>query len=373
MAAKKKVGKTLGAVLVGLLIVSLMGFAVSDFGASTRAVAKVGDTEIATRTYANALQSDLQTMSRQMGTNLTLSQGRQFGVDQITLGRLIEEAALEDEAAQLGLSVGDEFVATEIAGLQAFQSADGFNREAFIDALRRNGSTVQEFNDEVRADTARNILRAGVVGGLSASDTYIYTLYNWARETRDVTWRLYGPDDLDGAIPEPSEADLAGFHEDNPDLFTLPETRVISYALLTPEMVLDTIDTGEEELRREYDARINEFVEPERRLVERLIYPAASDAAAAKAALDSGEKTFEDLVDERGLSLSDVDLGDVTEADLDAAGPPVFELTEPGIVGPVDTPLGPAFFRVNAILAASEITFEEARDALEADLSADRA
>ncbi|MEM9343811.1 MAG: peptidyl-prolyl cis-trans isomerase [Pseudomonadota bacterium] len=373
MATKKKLGKTLGAVLVGLLIVSLMGFAVSDFGASTRAVAKVGDTEIDTRTYANALQADLQTLSRQMGTNMTLSQGRQFGIDQIALGRLIEEAALENEAALLGLSVGDQFVADEIARIPNFQSADGFNREAFVDALRRNGTTVREFNDEIRADTARNILRAGIVGGLTASDTYIDTLYNWARETRDVTLRVYGPEDLDGAIPAPTEAELTQFHEENPELFTIPETRVITYALLTPQMILDTIDTSDEDLRREYDARIDQFVEPERRLVERLIYPSTDEAAAAKAALDAGEKTFEDLVSERGLELSDIDLGDVSEADLDAAGAPVFALTEPGIAGPIDTSLGPAFFRVNAILAASETTFEEAREELAAELSADRA
>jgi peptidyl-prolyl cis-trans isomerase D len=40
--------------------------------------------------------------------------------------------------------------------------------------------------------------------------------------------------------------------------------------------------------------------------------------------------TFEEVVENRGLTLQDVDLGDVTEAELGAAGPLVFSLQEPG-------------------------------------------
>jgi peptidyl-prolyl cis-trans isomerase D len=43
--------------------------------------------------------------------------------------------------------------------------------------------------------------------------------------------------------------------------------------------------------------------------------------------------------------------------------------TEPGIVGPVETPLGPALYRVNAIMAAKTTPFEEAK----AKLAEDRA
>jgi len=78
-------------------------------------------------------------------------------------------------------------------------------------------------------------------------------------------------------------------------------------------------------------------------------------------------------VAERDLALADIDLGDVTEAELGGAGAKVFEGDEPGIVGPVDTPLGAALFRVNAILAAQETSFEDARAILSEELALDRA
>ncbi|MFH7450842.1 peptidylprolyl isomerase, partial [Pseudomonas syringae pv. tagetis] len=86
-----------------------------------------------------------------------------------------------------------------------------------------------------------------------------------------------------------------------------------------------------------YQSRIDEFQQPERRMVERLVYPSEADAAAAKARLDAGEVSFEQLAAERGLTLTDIDLGERAEAELGAAGPAVFALDQPGVVGPVQT------------------------------------
>ena len=71
----------------------------------------------------------------------------------------------------------------------------------------------------------------------------------------------------------------------------------------------------EQKLKDLYQNRISEFVIPEKRLVERLVYGTEAEAAAAKAKLDAGA-TFESLVAERKLSLSDIDMGDVSKACL---------------------------------------------------------
>ncbi len=83
--------------------------------------------------------------------------------------------------------------------------------------------------------------------------------------------------------------------------------------------------------------------------------------------------SFDDLVAERGLTLDDIDLGDVAQTDLGAAGDAVFALTEPGVAGPVQSDLGPALFRMNAILAAQETSFEDAQETLGAELRTDAA
>ncbi|MDG1431004.1 MAG: peptidylprolyl isomerase, partial [Paracoccaceae bacterium] len=78
-------------------------------------------------------------------------------------------------------------------------------------------------------------------------------------------------------------------------------------------------------------------------------------------------------VTERGLELSDIDLGDVSVSQLGSAGETVFASDALGVVGPVNVDLGAALFRVNGILAAQSTTFEEALPLLRDELAADRA
>jgi peptidyl-prolyl cis-trans isomerase D len=138
-------------------------------------------------------------------------------------------------------------------------------------------------------------------------------------------------------------------------------------------MILDQVTVDEDALRAEYEARSAEYNTPARRLVERLVF--ANDAAAETglATLNAGETDFETLVADRGLTLADVDLGDISQADLGPAGEAVFAAEVGSVVGPFPTSLGPAIFRVNGVLDAQNIPFEDVRDDLAAELAPDRA
>jgi len=179
---------------------------------------------------------------------------------------------------------------------------------------------------------------------------------------------------LDEPLPEPTEADLARWHEDNPAPYTAPETREITYVWLTPDIMLGQIEIEDADLRALYEARAAEFNQPERRLLERLAFRDMAAAEAARAAITSGETSFDALVEDRGLTLDDVDLGEVARGELPAAAEAaVFGVEEPGIAGPVETSLGPVLYRVNAVLNAQTIPFEEVREDLARDFAADRA
>ncbi len=102
---------------------------------------------------------------------------------------------------------------------------------------------------------------------------------------------------------------------------------------MLPETIAAEQPVDEAALREMYEARIAEFVQPEKRLVERLVYPSAEEAAAAKARLDAANR-LKRWSPDRGVDLADIDLGDVSREDLGAAGDAVFALTEPGVVGP---------------------------------------
>ena len=371
---KGKASQTFVWIILGLLFVGLAGFGATSFTGGGSAVARVGEAEVTAEDYSRALQSELRAIQAQAGRAVPLSEARNFGIDQIVLARLVGAAALDDQAMEAGISVGDARIAEEIRNTPAFTGIDGgFDEDAYRFTLQQNGFNSRDYEESLRTDISRQILQAGIAGGVEAPDPYVDTLVNYLREERDVTWAALTEDDLEEPVPDPTLSELETFHSENADLFTLPETKVLTVAALTPDMLIDTIEIDEPQLREVFEERREEFDTPERRLVERLYFLDEDAARTARERLDAGEITFEGLVEERGLTLSDVDLGDVSEAQLDEAGPPVFALDAPGLVGPVAVGNRFAILRMNAIFPATSTSFEDVRDELREEIAAERA
>lgn len=373
--AEKKQGTRWGVwIIMILLFVGLLGFGAGGLSGNIRSVGTVGDKEIPVVMYQNALNAQIRALEAQYRQPITFQQAQAEGVDRNVLNQVITERALDNEMTQLGISVGDARVREEVLRISAFQGLDGeFDRDAYRSALQRSGQTEASFETGIRENASRTLLQAAIVGGIPAPDAYADALVQFVGEQRTITWAAVDEDDLTAPLPGPTPEDLQTYYTENPDGFTAPEKREITYAWLTPNMIQDTIAVSEDELQVAYDARREEFVQPERRLVERLVFVDDATAAAAAARLEAGEATFEDLVAERGLDLSDTDLGDVSLGDLGDAGEGVFAAAPTEVVGPLPSQFGPALFRMNAVLAAQETTLEEATPGLRDEISADRA
>lgn len=362
-------------ILMGMVLLGLGGFGVRNFsGGVIGTIGSVGDTTIGTSDYLRAVRAEIQNFRAQTGQNITIEQAKAMGAPQAAQARLFAAAALEDEARRIGLSVGDEAVLRQVTGIRAFQGQNGsFDKARYDDALRREGLSAPAFEQELRMDEARDILQRAVIGGAAAPATLRDRTAGWLLEKRDLSWAELTAAQLKSPVSVPDEGTLIAWHKANAQRFTTPEIRKITYAWLTPEMLAPGVTLDEQALRDLYQQRIAEFQQPERRMVERLVFENEAAAAAAKARLDAGQASFEQLAAERGLQLSDIDLGEVTQAQLGPAGPAVFALAQPGVVGPLPTEFGPALMSMNAILEPVDIPFEQARTELRAEAAADRA
>lgn len=361
-------------VLLGLLIVALGGFGASNFGGSLRSIGTVGDVNIDVQDYANGLRQALQAETQRTGQAVSFARAQDDGLDEQVLAQLIAQTAFDAEAQELGLSIGDANLRDEILAMSQFQNISGeFDRDVYTFGLDNAGLTEGQFEENVRADTARSILQAAVIAGISAPQAYSDTVTQYLGERRDVSWSLLDRGDITTGLPVATEADLQAFHTDNAEDFTLPESKRLTYAWVNPTMLLDSVEVDDNALREAYDDAFDEFNQPERRLVERLVFGNEADGSAAKARVDAGEATFEDVVAERGLDLADIDLGDLDRDALGENADAIFAADVGSVVGPLPSSLGPALFRVNAILSAQETSFDEAKPILREELAADRA
>lgn len=373
-AGMKNLSKTFVWILMGLLMLGLAGFGAVNLSGTVRTVAQVGDEVITVDAYARELQREIRAVEAQTGQPLQMSQARDLGLDQRALSRLVALAALDNEVAQLGISVGDENLQKEILRIQAFQGADGsFDREAYRFQLEQIGMTEAEFEEDLRKETARTLVQGAIMNGIEMPAVLTDTLADYVLARRSFTVATLSADALNAPVPEPTDADIQAFYEANTERFTLPRTKKITYAVLSPAMLQDTVEVDQDALRRLYEQRKDQYQQPERRLVERLVYPSEAEATEAKAQLEVGGVDFEQLVRARDLELSDVDLGDVTRDDLGEAAEAVFAAEVGDVVGPLPSAFGPALFRVNGTLAEHNVTFDEAEPELREELAAERA
>src|ERR1700758_4246579 len=92
-ASSNWLGKTIMAVVMGVLIVSFGIWGIADIfrGFGQSSLAKVGHTEISTEQFRQIYMDRLQQIGRQFGRPLTSEQARAFGFDRQVLPQTIAE------------------------------------------------------------------------------------------------------------------------------------------------------------------------------------------------------------------------------------------------------------------------------------------
>lgn len=354
------------------LIAGLAGFGISDVlsGRGRDDVASVGNSTISAQEYARALQQSLRSLSQQFGQQLTMEQGRLFGIDSDTLERLLSSRALENEATARGVLADDKMVSDVIVATSAFQSVNGgFDKDAYAYALQNAGYDTREYEALIRAQLSRDLMAGAITDGFVLDDTAAAAFAAFLYELRSVDWVRISPSDI-APVAEPTDADLAAWHAAHPEAYTLPEQRAITALVMSPENIAAGVLITDEDVAAAYAESASIYENPARRGLDRLVFADMTAAESARAQLDSGAVTFDQLVTQRGLTPELVGLGIVDGRTLSAsARAAVFAATELGIVGPVETDLGPALFRISAIIAASTVPLEAVADEIRANLA----
>ncbi|MCP5085604.1 MAG: hypothetical protein GY952_02175 [Rhodobacteraceae bacterium] len=364
-------------IIMGLLMLGLTGFGLGGLGGGTiRSIGTVGEEKIPVTTYYRALAGAVNNLNRRTGQTLSASEIEAFGISSQVLEAVIGVAALDNETNRIGVSVGDDLVRQAILGNPNFQALDGsFDKEAYDFFLERNLQvSPAEFDELLRKENARSLLEGSIRGGISTSDAIPLTLLGYIQESRDFEWAWVTDLHLDEQIATPTDAQLQAYYGANTDSYRSLKTHEVTYAWLDPANLLDSVNVAEDQIRESYELQSDRFNRAEHRALDRLVFPNVEDAESARNRLDAGSLSFEDLVRERGLEVVDIELGEVAASTLsEAAAEVVFGADGPGIVGPVDSSLGPALFRINAVLAEDNTPFEEAREQLRAELAGEAA
>lgn len=356
-------------VVIALAVVAGLGFGGYIGNIGQRTVLAVGDTEISAETFQIALQRQLNRLSQQLGTNLTLEQARMFGVDRQLLSQLASEAALNSEAERFGMGVSDDRLAERIASDPIFLQVGGFNRQFFQRVLRNYGITEDDFVEDTRSFALRQQLAMGLVGGILPSNAMMEVANTYANELRTVSFLELSEGDLEEQ-PQATPEDLRSFYNDRTSDYRAPEYRGLVYVELDPASLADPDSVSIEELQAAYDAQIDALTSAGERDITQLLFSDEGQAQSARARLLAGE-SVDDLEADSGISVTVSELGAVRQGDVldQAAAEAAFTLAVAGPTDVIAGRFGSIIMLVNEIVEDTVTPLADVEERLRAELA----
>ncbi|KQW23542.1 peptidylprolyl isomerase [Afipia sp. Root123D2] len=375
-ASSNWLGKTIMSVVMGVLIVSFAVWGIADIfkGFGQASLAKVGDTEITTEQFRQLYTDRLQQIGRQFGRALTSEQARQFGLDRQVLQQTIAEATLDEQARRMGLGQSNAAIAHAIETDQNFAGINGkFDPQRFAEAIRQAGFTEQRYVAEQRKVTLRRQIANTVTAGLTPSKTQLEALERYQNEERTIEYVKLGAAQA-GTIPEPTPEELSAYFDEHKAQFRAPEYRKIAVLSVTPEALAKTIKVSDEDAKKVFEQRRDEFAKPERREVLQIPFPTMEEATAARAKIAAGT-SFEDIAKERKLTPSDIDLGLLTKTAMSepAIANAAFTLPINEVSQPLKGALVTALIKVIKIEPGTTPSYESVAPTIKTQLAQDRA
>ncbi|MEN2786680.1 peptidyl-prolyl cis-trans isomerase [Sphingomonas qilianensis] len=364
----------------GFLAIIGLAFAATDItglqstGAPTGdSVATVGDAKLSGTELRTRTQDQLEAY-RQQQPNLDMGQFVAGGGLDATLKELIAGMSLEQFGRDVGFVVSKRAIDGQIASIPALQGTDGTFSQLLYDRLLQERRLTDA---QVRADVTREtIARQLILPTIGASQVPSQLALPYASlslEKREGQIGIIPTRAIPAGAP-PSDAELAAWYQRNIARYTIPERRVVRYAVVTADQVKAQITPTEAELTAAYQSQRASFAPSEKRTFQQVIVADQAAANAIAAKLKAGTAIVE-AARAAGLEPSTFTATDKTTyagQSTAAVADAIFAAPKGGIVGPVRGALGFTVARIDDVRQVPGKTFAEARPELLAAVTKDK-
>ena len=278
---REKTSGWIATVIVGLLIIPFAFFGVNNYFSDQAQlwVAKVGDSEISQDAYRQRFEEYRQQTRQMLGENFDPAQLETPEAKRRVLDALVEESLLRQAARDLGMAVSARQLQEEIMKIDAFKQDGQFSPQQYRVLLAAQGMTPVSFEQRIRDELEVRALPQALGRTTFTTSSELDAYFRVRDQKRDIRYvELPAPDDA--AVGEPSEEDLAAFHEKNSERYRTEEKVSIEYLLVDPAQVEIPTTVDEDSLRERYEEQKSRYTEIEQRLASHILVKVAEDAPA---------------------------------------------------------------------------------------------
>ena len=342
-------------IALGIVIVIGAIFAFSGTG-SLLTVANI-DTAIVVNDVNVSENDVIRAISNQKRQILSENEGLDPAVlsDEIMRPGAIEQLITQElfKQASIGqnLTLSQQDITNIILDIDGFQSDGKFDQNMYRFAIQRQGYTSAMFGDVLKNDAVVQQLVAGISSTAFTTNTELSALAGVTEQQRDYYYLRLPIEGIEKAV-QLSDTQIAGYYENNLDVFTTaPEVR-IDYIELNSDLLMDASAVTENKVLARFEEEVgNRNMAESRQAAHILLSESTAEVVEEiQAKIDVGVEfavLAKDYSEDFGSAESGGDLGYTSgETFPEAFEKALAELEVGQISGPVNTDAGTHFIKL---------------------------
>ena len=379
--------KTIVQIILFLVMLPFLFWGIQSYRNESQmsAVATIEGEEIPRWEFDQAMRNQHERLRNMLKDNFNSAMLDNPEMRLAVLEGLIQQKIMHREAEDIGLTVLDSRLASEIQSISAFHDENGkFSYQRYEELLRRQQMTPVIFEDRVGAEILQQQLLEPISNSAMVADTMVQTVIRLSEVKREINQVEIAPDQYLSEV-NPDEEAIKAYYDQYQAEFLLPERVRVEYLVLSLNELAQQETVTSEEVRNYYEAHQSDYGQPEERQASHILIAVAdstSDEAHAEAKRKAEDilaqvtedpEKFADLAkefsDDSGSAKSGGELGFLGKGVLvkefeDA----LFQMEPNEIRGPVETAFGFHIIKLSEIKPAQVAPVEEVEDSIEETL-----
>lgn len=375
----------LGWVIVAFISVPFALFGIQSYLEvdGNKFVAKVNDTEITPIAFDRALSQQRARLQQMFGKNMPQSEAYDKILKQQVLNQLITTEALNQYANETGYTISNASLSNAIQSIDAFKEDGIFSQDLYEKVINSQGMSLAGFEAMYRQELSTSHIQNTIMSSAISTSSEIAQQQALNNQRRNISYIEFDASKY-VAKSDVSDDEAKAYFEQNSFRYMNPEQVSVQYLELKSEQLENEVPVNEADIKKSYDAYVENAKTNEQRKASHILVALASDGSDAekKLAKEKIEKVKSELSagadfavlakkysNDEGSAVNGGDLGLVSKGMMvKAFEEALFDLNKGQVSEVVRTEFGYHIIKLNEIQAAKIESFETKKSSIEKEL-----
>ncbi len=289
-AIRERAQGWLAKVILALITIPFMLWGVESYfnkSGDGDVLASVNGDKVTRQEFDHAIKAQQREMRASMGAAYDPAMFDDPKIRKSVLDGVINQRLIIDAGNKAGMVVSNAEMVKIIASLPAFQENGQFSQTRYDQALRQQGMSISQFENQLRQELLINDMRSVFQASAIVPSNVAARFLQAYEQQREISTVKLTPEQFLSQA-QVSAADVQSWYNAHKADYTLPEQARFQYVVLSQDALASQVKISDAEVKQYYDQNSAKYSEPEQRRASHILIAVnpgddAQKRAAAKA------------------------------------------------------------------------------------------